>query len=172
MKQWEPTENLEQAELRKIRWALSLVIFGLVISGVTAFPLLGELNMIAGWLSDGGDLNPGHYTGLTHWILHVREGLEVSYQSYPFIAYGTDWLAFAHLMIALYFILPWLDPARYIGVIYIGILSSVMIIPLALICGEIRGIPFAWRLVDCSFGVFCLPPLWYALKNVKGNVLT
>ena len=148
-------QQINRSELRKVRWALNVVIIGLVISGITAFPLLTELNIIAGWLSDNGDLNPSHYEGMTHWVLFVREGLEVSYATYPFIAYGTDWLAFAHLMIALYFILPWMDPARYIGVLHIGIISSVLIIPLALICGEIRGIPFAWRLIDCSFGVFC-----------------
>ena len=163
MEQW---KTIEKVELRKIRWALNLVIFGLVVSGITAFPLLIELNAIAGWLSDNGDLNPAHYTGMTHWILYVREGLEVSYESYPFIAYGTDWLAFAHLMIALYFILPWLDPVRYVGVIHIGIISSILIIPLALICGEIREIPLGWRLVDCAFGVLCLPPLWYVLRKV------
>jgi hypothetical protein len=26
---------------------------------------------------------------------------------------------------------------------------------LALIAGPIRGIPFYWRLIDCSFGLFC-----------------
>lgn len=160
-------KQIEKAELRKIRWALNLVIFGLFISGVTAFPLLTELDIMAGWLSTDGDLNPANYSGLRHWILYVREGLETTYESYPFIAYGTDWLAFAHLMIALYFILPWLNPERYVGVLYIGIISSVLIIPLALICGEIRGIPFAWRLIDCSFGVFCFPPIYYAVKKVR-----
>lgn len=160
-------EQLKSSELRKIRIALGIVIFGLVISGVTAFPLLTELNMIASWLSNGDDLNPQNYTGIVYWIMYVREGLAVSYEAYPFIAYGTDWLAFAHLMIALYFVLPWLDPLRYKGVIHVGVISSVLVIPLALICGEIRGIPFTWRLIDCSFGVFCLPPLFYILKKLR-----
>lgn len=34
------------------------------------------------------------------------------------------------------------------------------IIPLALICGAIRGIPFYWRLIDCAFGVFGIIPLY------------
>lgn len=151
----------------RIRWAISIVIFGLVISGLTAFPLLHEINWISNFIANEGELNPSNYTGLAHWVLLVREGLENSYRDYPFIAYGTDWLAFAHLMIAMYFILPWLDPKRYIGVLYIGVLSSLLIIPLALICGEIREIPFAWRLIDCSFGVFCIPPLWYAIHKIR-----
>lgn len=147
--------------LKQIRIAVGLVIFGLVISGVTAFPLLHELNLLAGFLGDGGD------SGLAHWILKVREGLEVTYEKYPFIAYGTDWLAFGHLMIALFFILPWLDPVRYEGVLKVGIAASLLVIPLALICGPIRGIPVFWRLIDCSFGVLCLPPLLFALRKVR-----
>lgn len=164
-------KNLEstalRSDLRKIRWAISLVIFGLLVSGVTAFPLLHELNWISSLLVNGGDLTPASYQGFTHWVLTVRQGLEVTYSAYPFIAYGTDWLAFAHIMIALYFILPWMDPARYIGVIHIGIISSIMIIPLAMICGELRGIPVFWRLIDCSFGVLCLPPLYYVVRKVR-----
>jgi hypothetical protein len=44
---------------------------------------------------------------------------------------------------------------------------SVLVIPLALICGPIRGIPFWWRMIDCSFGIFCLPPLLFALWKIR-----
>ena len=37
--------------------------------------------------------------------------------------------------------------------LYTGIAACLAVIPLALICGPIRGIPFYWRLIDCSFGV-------------------
>ena len=47
-----------------IRWAISLVIIGLVISGLTAFPLLTELNLMSGWVANDGDLNPAHYEGM------------------------------------------------------------------------------------------------------------
>ncbi len=150
--------------LVRFRATISLVIIGLVISGATAFPLLHELNILSGWITDGsGDFNLQHHTGLEHWILRVREGLEVTYQNYPFVAYGTDWLAFGHIIIALFFILPWMEPVQYRGVLYVGVVSCVLVIPLALICGPIRGIPFYWRLIDCSFGVLCVVPLLYAV---------
>jgi hypothetical protein len=41
------------------------------------------------------------------------------------------------------------------------------VFPLALICGEIRGIPLYWRLIDCSFGLFGAIPLLYCLKLVR-----
>jgi len=38
-------------------------------------------------------------------------------------------------------------------VITFGLIACAGVIPLALIAGQVRGIPFAWRLIDCSFGV-------------------
>jgi hypothetical protein len=152
--------------LKQIRIAIALVIFGLVISGLTAFPLLHELNFLARILA-GDSRDPAAHSGLVHWILKVREGLEHTHRDYPFIAYGTDWLAFGHLTIALFFILPYRDPQRYEGVLKMGIAASLLVIPLAFICGPIRGIPFYWRLIDCSFGLLCLPLLIFALRKTR-----
>jgi hypothetical protein len=151
--------------LARFRLIIGFVIFGLIVSGVTAFPLLSEMNFLSSVLTGGAsDLNPTNYTGLTAWVLKVREGLEITNRDYPFIAYGTDWLAFGHIVIAMFFILPYRDPVRYRGVLHIGIASSIMVIPLALICGPIRGIPFYWQLIDCSFGIICIIPLIYAIR--------
>lgn len=151
--------------LRRFRIVIALVIFGLVVSGVTAFPLLTEMNLLSSiFTGNSGDLNPANYSGLTAWILKVREGLEVTYAAYPFIAYGTDWLAFGHIVISLFFILPFRDPVRYRGVLHIGVVACILIVPLAMICGPIRGIPLYWQLIDCSFGIFCVFPLLYAIR--------
>ena len=93
------------APLTKIRLCLVIVMAGLFVAGITAFPLLAEVN----WLSQllvgtGGSLDPALYDGVTQWILTVRQGLEVTYLDYPWLAYGTDWLAYGHLMILLFFI--------------------------------------------------------------------
>tara|TARA_B110000037_G_scaffold173826_1_gene197842 strand:+ start:18875 stop:19507 length:633 start_codon:yes stop_codon:yes gene_type:complete len=165
---WLPIPHLlaPMTPLRQIRLAILIVIFGLVLSGVTAFPLLHELNFLSKILA-GAATDPSAHTGFVQWILRVREGLEETYKHYPFIAYGTDWLAFAHLMIAAFFVLPWRDPVRYAGVLWVGIFCSLMIFPLAFICGPIRGIPLWWSVIDCSFGVFCILPLWFALRKIR-----
>lgn len=152
--------------IKQIRLSLFIVIFGLVLSGVTAFPLLYEMNGIC-QIMVGDSRDPSMHDGFTRWILIVRQGLEETYEKYPFIAYGTDWLAFAHLSIALFFILPWREPLRYKGVLVIGVWMSIFVIPLAHICGPIRGIPFWWRMIDSSFGILCLPPLCYALRKIR-----
>ena len=154
--------------LTKIRGCLASVMLGLFVAGVTAFPLLLEIDLISRWLiGPGGSLDPSDYRGIVAWVLTVREGLETTYAAYPWVAYGTDWLAFGHLMIMLFFVLPYRDPVRYEGVMWIGIWASLLVFPLAFVCGPLRGIPWYWQLIDCSFGIVCIAPLWIALRETK-----
>lgn len=161
------------ALLFRYRAAMLLFIGGLVISGVTAFPLLWELRMLANLLGVGEASGPEGHTGLSFWILTVRNGLVDTDVRYPWIAYGTDWLAFGHLIIAMFFVGPLLHPLSGKATIYTGIVACIAVIPLALICGPIRGpirgIPLSWRLVDCSFGVLGVIPLVYCLRLI-GNM--
>ncbi len=150
--------------MRRIRLLIALFIAGLVVSGLTAFPLLMEVNLLCRFLD-------GNHSGVASWILRVREGLAVTYAHYPFMAYGTDWLAFGHLTIALFFIGPLIDPVRNIWVLRAGLIACAAVIPLALLCGSLRGIPFYWRLIDCSFGIVGAIPLWMALRLIKTPVL-
>ena len=143
---------------------VSIFIGGLVLSGLTAFPLLHELNLLVRLL--GADVE-GVHGGLAMWVLRVRDALEVTYHDYPFLGYGTDWLAFGHLVIALFFAGVWRDPVRNIFILHAGLIACAGVIPLAMICGAIRGIPFYWRLIDCSFGVFGAIPLWWALRLTR-----
>lgn len=144
-----------------------LFIAGLVVSGVTAFPLLWELRILSNLLDLGDTTTPVGHTDLGFWIVTVRHGLEHTYADYPWIAYGTDWLAFGHLVIAAFFIGPLIHPATSRATLFTGIIACLGVIPLAMICGPLRGIPFYWRLIDCSFGVIGIFPLLYCLKQVK-----
>lgn len=150
--------------LRRLRVWLTLFIIATVLSGLTAFPLQTELDWLTRWLGVPADASPDAYTGVMAWLVTVRDGLRDTYARHPFIAYGTDWLAFAHLLIALLFIGPWRDPVRNAWVVTWGLWACALVIPLALICGEVRGIPWGWRLIDCSFGVFGAVPLWMARR--------
>lgn len=152
--------------LRRIRCWLATFIVGLVLSGVTAFPLQTEL----GWFVSLLHLSPlqdiAQSTGLLSWIERVNEGLCNTNKLYPFLAYGTDWLAFAHLAIAVAFIGPCIDPVRNKWVITFGLIACAGVIPLALIAGHFRGIPLPWRLIDCSFGVFGAVPLLICRQSI------
>ncbi|MCU7727939.1 hypothetical protein ODJ79_29835 [Actinoplanes sp. KI2] len=148
--------------MKAIRVWLLIFVIGLTLSGATAFPLVTEVRTLSSAL---------HHVpapdALLAWIDRVLEGLTVTGKTYPFIAYGTDWLAFAHLVIAIAFWGPWRDPTRNIWVIEWAMICCAAIIPLALIAGPIRGIPFWWQLIDMSFGVFGIVPLLVVWRLIK-----
>jgi hypothetical protein len=83
------------------------------------------------------------------------------------LAYGYDWLAFAHIVIAMAFIGPLKDPVRNKWIIDWAILACIAVIPLAFIAGPIRQIPFFHILIDCSFGVIGLVPLFVCKSWIK-----
>lgn len=148
-------------ELRsRIRIALGAFVIGLVLSGLTAFPLLTEVE----WLCRVANVPEQVVTGdgMRAWLAMVRTGLREMNAKYPFMAYGTDWLAFGHLVIAMFFIGPIVKPVSNRWVIAVGLVACGCVVLTAVICGAIRGIPVWWRLIDCSFGVFGCLPLWVA----------
>lgn len=151
--------NPTSTPLPRIRLYLALFILGLLLSGLTAFPLQLETEYLARLLNIPDHAPATHYTGLRHWIAAVRDALRDTYAKYPFIAYGTDWLAFAHLLLAVLFIGPYRDPVRNKWVLDFGLFACAAVLPLALIAGPLRGIPFYWRLIDCSFGLLGAIPL-------------
>lgn len=144
---------------RRIRGWLSVFLLGLVLSGVTAIPLAWELEILARLIGTGA-------SGLAHWIGRVQRGLHDTDARYPFLAYGTDWLAFGHLMIAVAFVGPLRDPVRNRWVLTFGMIACVCVVPWALVFGPVRGIPFFWRLIDCSFGIIGIIPLWLCRRDI------
>jgi hypothetical protein len=152
---------------RRIRAWLIVFVIGLVLSGLTAFPLVAEVGFVHDVLTSAVSPVPEHLPALAGWLDRVLEGLRTTDAHYPFILYGTDWLAFAHLVIAVAFYGPYRDPVRNIWVIDFGIVACAGIIPLALICGTVRGIPFFWQLIDMSFGFFGVIPLLLVRRLIK-----
>ena len=148
------------ARLKRIRIFIIGFIVGLVLSGLTAFPLTWKLNILVNRFGQGDG-------GLATWLRTVHQGLTETDAKYPFIAYGTDWLAFGHLVIATAFVGPLRDPVRNKWIIEWGMIACIAVPFLALIAGPIRGIPFGWRLIDCSFGVVGFLPLWFVLREIN-----
>lgn len=154
--------NRKTLLLRRIRFLTWIFIIGLVVSGATAIPLAWELNVLARMpgIANGIDASPG-------WILKVREALQTTYRAYPFVAYGTDWLAFGHFVIAVAFVGALRDPVRNVWLFTFGMIACLLIIPYAFVFGALRGIPLYWRLIDCSFGVFGFIPVWYCWRSAR-----
>ncbi|MCP3770410.1 MULTISPECIES: hypothetical protein [unclassified Streptomyces] len=153
------------ALLKGIRVWLVFFVVCLVLSGATAFPLVHELRWTEEAFRSLGA--PEHLPALMEWIERVRDGLDAADAEYPFLLYGTDWLAFAHLVIAVAFYGPYRDPVRNIWVVEFGMIACAGVIPLALVCGPVRGIPFWWSVIDMAFGVFGVIPLYAVRKKIK-----
>jgi hypothetical protein len=141
------SSQIEQLRTQ-IRLRIVLIIVGLVLSGVTAFPIEWELQIAYEWTSEWRWDNP-----ISHWIEHAYQGMQKTNSEYPFIAYGSDWMGFAHLVIAVVFIGPLKDPIRNRWVVEFGIVACALIFPFAFVAGHLREIPIFWRLIDCTFGI-------------------
>jgi hypothetical protein len=151
----------QQQLLSRTRVWIILFMGGMVLSGLTAFPIQWELELARDFMNYFPSNND-----LSRWYFKVYDGVTATWEKYPFIAYGTDWLGFAHLVIAAAFIGPLRDPVRNKWVIQFGMIACVMVPFLAFTAGSIRGIPFFWQLIDCSFAAFGFVPLWICNKNI------
>jgi hypothetical protein len=152
---------------RRIKIWLLLFIVGLVLSGVTAIPLTAELDLLQQGMSSLGLDQISRLTPLSEWLSKIRTVLHEVQSQQPFLLYGTDWLAFAHLVIAVAFLGAWRDPVGNRWLFDFGLIACSLVIPWALVFGALRGIPWWWRLIDCSFGVFGFIPLWFCRRWVS-----
>lgn len=143
-------------DLTKIRAAIIVFVTLLTLSGVTAFPLRTEMD----FLIKHKNSFPGE---LPNWIQAVYDAVK---QTPDVVLYGTDWLAFAHIIIALFFVPVYIDPVRYKANLIVAMTACGAVFLLAFICGPIRGIPFFHQLIDCAFGFIGFFPLYFVYKKI------
>jgi hypothetical protein len=130
----------------------------LAISGITAIPVEWELSMAIKFFDQNSFIGS--------WLTEVHHAVKDTRRMYPYLFYGYDWLAFAHIVLAIAFIGPYKDPVKNKWVIEFGATACLLIIPFALLGGYLRGIPLLWRLIDCSFGLFGLVPLGICYNKI------
>jgi hypothetical protein len=157
-----------QPGLKKVRVLLGIFIIGLVIAGVTAIPVRWEAQLLAGWFGEGTFVE-SFWPAMAQWLSHVARELTTADRNHPFLFYGTDWLAYAHFVIAIAFIPVYRDPVRHLWVIEWGLIASVLVLPTALLFGPIRGIPWFWIVIDCLFGLAGIVILWPVRRWVKNT---
>lgn len=143
--------------ITKIRTALVIFIVLLVLSGVTAFPLRTEMDFLIRHKNAFPDF-------MTVWLEKIYNALNATPD---LVLYGTDWLAFAHIIIALFFIPVYIDPVKYKANLLIAMVACLGVFPLAFICGPVRNIPFFHQLIDCSFGLIGISVLFFILKLIN-----
>jgi hypothetical protein len=146
--------------LTKIRLMILFFMIALILSGVTAFPVETELR----WLLSQPALVPGF---AKEWLQQVYNALVETNTKYPMLAYGYDWLAFAHIVIAMAFIGPFKDPVRNVWIIDWAMLACIAVFPLTFIAAPIRHIPYYHVIIDCCFGLIGIIPLIICKRWIK-----
>ena len=150
----------------RIRALTSLFIIGLVLSGATAIPLTSEVDRLVDLTGAARRVQspaPTGTPGWARWLTRVQDALHEADQRFPFMFYGADWLAFGHFAIAIAFVGALRDPVRNRWLFTFGMIACALVIPYALVFGAI---PFWWRLIDCSFGVVGIIPVWLCRRWV------
>jgi hypothetical protein len=123
-----PTKTQLKRKIR--RWLIFFIVL-LALSGITAFPVETELRIAMDHL-------PAFTPAMQRWLSTIYNAIKTTNAQYPYLSYGTDWLAFDHLVIAIAFIGPLRDPVRNI-----------------------------WVLIDCSFGVIGIIPLYIVYRHTR-----
>lgn len=142
---------------RQINYVIIFFMVSLTLSGITAMPAREGITFLL-------NVVPASWTFFYDFLMHIREAL---FSCDPVLFYGYDWLAFAHIVIAIAFYGVIKDPVRNIWVVEFGMIACILIVPFAFVMGTVRGIPVWWRLVDCSFGAFGILPLWFVRTKIR-----
>ena len=149
--------------LKRAKLMLGIIVFGLLVSGITVWPAVPELKLAVriAW----GNAEP---TSVLHgFVLKAIEGLESVEANYPFMLYAHDWLAFAHIVLAILFAGAIRDPVRNIWIVQCGLIMCALVPVLAGICIPIRGLPLIWFWFDFAFAPAAALPLWIALRDIR-----
>jgi hypothetical protein len=155
----------EASTIRQVRLILILFVVALFISGATAIPLRFELGILDSIAGEGTSI-ARIWPSLARWVTRVHDALEEMTDKHAFLAYGYDWLAFGHFAIAVIFLGAVRDPVRNRWIVEGGIIACVLVVPYAIVFGQIRGIPIFWRAIDALFGVVGIIPLWYVRRKL------
>lgn len=102
---------------------------------------------------------------MAQWLSLVQQAIVETYDIYPFLAYGYDWLAFGHYIISIPFIMAIRDTRLIPWVINYGIIACIAVLPFAIVFGVIREIPLFWIGVDTLFGIGGLIVLFFLRKQ-------
>lgn len=140
-----------------IRLLLACFMALLILSGLTAFPVRAEVDYLYSKLSSF----PLFFQA---WILQLKTSID---NTPDVVLYGTDWLAFAHIIISFFFIPVLADPIKHKSNILVGMVACLAVFPLAFVCGPVRGIPFFHQLIDCCFGIGGFFLLYAIHRNIN-----
>lgn len=128
------------------RWRL-LFMTGLFLSWPTAVPGNAQVGLAVKSLAPGATLRA--------WLHTVLLAYRQAAGKHPFFFFGYNWLAFAHLVLALLFLGLYQNPVKNIWDIQFGMIACGLVIPFAFPAGHFRAFRF-------SGGCLTAPMVWLA----------
>ena len=152
------TNQTHQLQKEIKGWLLFFMI-SIIGTGITAFSIQWQIESAL-------EIRKVFPQELINWLNRVNAGVKEISTNQPYMLYGTDWMAFAHIVIGIAFIGPYRNPVKNKWIVEWGIITCALIIPTALIAGPIRGIPFFHQLIDCMFGILGVIPLWIVRNKI------
>src|SRR5436190_2096707 len=156
------TDNttIEKQLRGRIKAAIIITILGLLLNGISSLPLRTELNILLSYSSHLPQF-------LVDWWTYVNQGVLETSEKYNFMRYGFDWLAFAHLTIAIAFLGPLRDPIKNQWVVKWGMIVSALGIVMAFGWERLRDIPLWWSFVDAGISYFAFLILWLCNRWIE-----
>ncbi|HYV92061.1 MAG TPA: hypothetical protein VE978_09775 [Chitinophagales bacterium] len=156
------TDNItREKQLRgRIKAAIIITIIGLLLNGMSSLPLRTELDILLRYPNRLPQF-------LLDWWTYVQQGVVETSEKYNFMRYGFDWLAFAHLMIAIAFIGPLRDPVKNQWVIKWGMIVAAMSILMAFGWERMRNIPVWWSIIDAGISYVAFVVLWLCNRWIE-----
>ena len=149
--------------MRRAKWMLGIVAVGLLLSGVTVWPAVPELKAAEHIAWGDGDQSGT----IGSFVARAIEGLEQTDKDFPFMLYAHDWLAFAHIVLAIMFAGAMRDPVRNKWIVQCGLLMCVGVPVLAGVGIPLRGLPWQWFFIDTAFGVIAGALLGIAYRDIR-----
>lgn len=146
---------------------MGVVAGALVVSAVGTFELVATARATAALLASPPLAATARSLGILPWLTDAARALDGVAATAPSLLYLADWLAFAQLALAVLFFMAVREPVRHAWVLTFGMGVSLAVLPLALVAGAVRGIPLAWRLVDCAIGLAAFLLLWLAQRALR-----
>ena len=70
------------------------------------------------------------------------------------------------ISIAVFFLGALRDPGRNRWIVEAGMIACILVVPYAIVMGQIRGIPIFWRAIDTLFGIIGIVPLWFVRRQL------
>lgn len=148
---------------KRAKLMLGIVALGLFLAGVTVWPVIWELKTAVRLVwGEGQPANELH-----QFILQAIRGIESVKANQPFLLYAHDWLAFAHIMLAILFAGAIRDPVRNVWIVQCGLIMCASVPILAGVCIPLRGIPVFWFWIDFAFAPAAALPLLIALRDIR-----